>query len=75
MNDESEKQCVQLRADFVERKRLLTSSPESGISDMDSEDKTEDIDSEKEKISLSQNKEQVSSEHIVGQVDDPYDDS
>eukprot|EP00091_Calanus_sinicus_P000092 TRINITY_DN10016_c0_g1_i1.p1 TRINITY_DN10016_c0_g1~~TRINITY_DN10016_c0_g1_i1.p1 ORF type:complete len:418 (-),score=120.58 TRINITY_DN10016_c0_g1_i1:414-1667(-) len=46
MNDESEKQCVQLRADFVERKRLLTSSPESGISELDSEDKTEDINSE-----------------------------
>merc|ERR1711892_674675 len=44
MNDESEKQCVQLRADFVERKRLLTSSPESGISELDSEDKSEDID-------------------------------
>jgi len=59
MNDESEKQCVQLRADFVERKRLLTSSPESGISDIDSEDKTEDtdVDSEKEKSICPQKKE------------------
>eukprot|EP00090_Calanus_glacialis_P033153 TRINITY_DN5499_c0_g1_i8.p1 TRINITY_DN5499_c0_g1~~TRINITY_DN5499_c0_g1_i8.p1 ORF type:complete len:847 (-),score=245.01 TRINITY_DN5499_c0_g1_i8:95-2368(-) len=53
MNDESEKQCVQLRADFVERKRLLTSSPESGISELDSEDKNEDINLDSESLKLS----------------------
>jgi len=72
MNDESEKQCVQLRADFVERKRLLTSSPESGISDIDIEDKTEDIDSENEKCTTQNSKEVIA---MDDHVTDPYDDS
>merc|ERR1719187_1196491 len=45
-NAESEKQCVQLRADFVERKRLLTSSPESGVSELDADSKTSDNETE-----------------------------
>jgi len=71
MNDESEKQCVQLRADFVERKRLLTSSPESGISDIDLEDKTEDIISENEKCTSQNGKEVIAMADNI----DPYEDS
>merc|ERR1719228_2319089 len=71
MNDESEKQCVQLRADFVERKRLLTSSPESGISDIDLEDKTEDIISKNEKCTSQNGKEVIAMADNI----DPYEDS
>eukprot|EP00092_Neocalanus_flemingeri_P004813 GFUD01005181.1.p1 GENE.GFUD01005181.1~~GFUD01005181.1.p1 ORF type:complete len:1051 (+),score=335.48 GFUD01005181.1:44-3196(+) len=44
MNAESEKQWLQLKVDFAERKRSLMSSSESGFSEVDSEDKTESTD-------------------------------
>merc|ERR1711892_698981 len=76
MNDESEKQCVQLRADFVERKRLLTSSPESGISELDSEDKSEDIDLDSGKCTpIEELEEMIVQDTLPVHVTDLYDDS
>jgi len=74
MNAESEKQCVQLRADFAERKRMLTSSPESGISEMDSEEKMEDADCFE--LPRVENLDNVNVTHMLpGHVVDLFDDS
>ena len=45
-NAESEKQWLQLKADFAERKRILLSSSESGFSEISQEDKTIDSDTD-----------------------------
>merc|ERR1711915_23439 len=74
MNEESEKQCVQLRADFAERKRMLTSSPESGISEMDSEEKMEN--EECFELPRVENLDNVNVTHMLpGHVVDLFDDS
>merc|ERR1719474_2661872 len=74
MNAESEKQCVQLRADFAERKRMLTSSPEGGISEMDSEEKMEN--EECFELPRVKNLDNVNVTHMLpGHVVDLFDDS
>jgi len=71
---ESEEQWVKLKADFAERKRLLASSSESGISDMEAASTSTDNKNSPDHPAPSAGKKEVSEPLLATHIEDDFEE-